>query len=168
MEKTNLEKILEYEHLRVLLARRILQTCYNHIYCNKRISKWNRGVYEYASELAENLICTQNGKHFFDYLLNGAFEYARGKTDSERLFNACKEHGKGCSLIYDAEICDRLATDSAKTRYTQKDGTLSQPNARETWTDVQTRAIYQASLRVFEIAEKLAKHLQGEMQNNWI
>ena len=127
----------------------------------KRLSKWNRGVYQYAFELAENLRCSQNGKDFFDYLLNDAFRNARsGHFQADKLFNACKEYSEsGCALIYDDDICERLSTASEKKRQTRKNGTLGMPNARENWIDVQTRAIFQACLRLNNLAELFAKDL---------
>ena len=48
----------------------------------------------------------------------------------------------GCSLIYDADIAERLCAPSeyAKTRDGQR-----APNSRETWLDVQARALGQAA-----------------------
>lgn len=92
-------------------------------------SAWNEGVKEYARELLER--ARENGiegRPTVKQLLNGAAnwrEYSFG----------------GCSLIYNRDICDRLATPSEQRA--KKHGELP-PNKNETWLDVQARALYQA------------------------
>lgn len=51
----------------------------------------------------------------------------------------------GCYLIYDEDIARRLCCPSElkRVKYGEKD-----PNSRETWLDVQARALYQARLHV--------------------
>jgi len=99
------------------------------------MSKWTTGVNEYAEELREqleeeNLYPSQRN------MLNGAkdwTEYSYG----------------GNSLIYDYDIAERVSTPSYIKSRTRKDGSLNQnANARETWLDVQARALYQASIKV--------------------
>ena len=155
-----MKEILADEKLRNVLAFALHEKI-RALIATKRLSKWNRGVYQYAFELAENLRCSQNGKDFFDYLLNDAFRNARcGHFQTDKLFNACKEYSEGASaLIYDDDICERLSTASEKKRQTRKDGTLGMPNAMEKWIDVQTRAIFQACLRLNNLSEILAKDL---------
>lgn len=104
------------------------------------MSKWNDGVNLYAYELAEELAHEQLDVTEAN-MLNGASnwkEYSYG----------------GSSLIYDMDIAERLATPSEIKSRTRKDGSLNQmANARETWLDVQARALYQASRRVLEQAK---------------
>lgn len=91
-------------------------------------SAWRKGVELYAEELREfltenNLAATKEN------LLNGAStwgDYSYG----------------GSALIYDYDIAERLCSPSELKR--KKGGEL-QPNSRETWLDVQTRALYQAA-----------------------
>lgn len=94
-----------------------------------RSSYWKRGVTEYALELCENLPdAFRLTEVTSDALLNGAMnwhDYSWG----------------GCSLIYDAEIADRLCTPSELRR---KKGGALQPNSKEQWLDVQARALWQA------------------------
>lgn len=108
-------------------------------------SAWGRGVGEYAMEIAARIveeICRtglwrrmgdNRRELFLSYALNGA--------QSWRDYS----HG-GCSLIYDGDIAERLCTPSElkKTRNGERS-----PNSREGWLDVQARALYQASRRVF-------------------
>ena len=91
-------------------------------------SAWRKGVEMYTQELREhltdnNLVATKEN------LLNGArnwSEYSYG----------------GCSLIYDADIAERLCSPSELKR--KKGGDL-RPNSRETWLDCQARALSQAA-----------------------
>lgn len=95
---------------------------------------WAAGVKLYAYEILENIKeCEDdlltNSKLLNKALLNGASnwtEYSEG----------------GCSLIYDGDIAERLCTPS---EFKRKDHGRLNPNSRETWLDVQTRALYQAS-----------------------
>jgi len=96
-------------------------------------SKWGKGVIEYAEELIDNLYWLEDKEELQEgtlekTLLNGASswsEYSWG----------------GCSLIYDADICERLATPSEQKR--TDNGRLN-PNSNEQWLDTQARALYQA------------------------
>lgn len=96
-----------------------------------RQSAWSKGVALYAQELLEDFH-SNYGDEFpitKDRLLNGASdweEYSYG----------------GCSLIYDADIAERLCSPSELKKVRGGD---RNPNSRETWLDVQARALYQAS-----------------------
>ena len=91
----------------------------------------SRGVKSYAVELVEGLeesADLSNEVMLQKSLLNGAQswrEYSEG----------------GCALIYDADIAKRLCLPSELKR--TKWGMLP-PNGRETWLDVQARALWQA------------------------
>jgi hypothetical protein len=84
-----------------------------------------RGVKAYAVELIESL----DGDYSPAALLNGATDW--------RAYS----YG-GCSLIYDADIAERLCSPSELKRCKGGD---SQPNPHESWLDVQTRALRQAA-----------------------
>lgn len=96
-------------------------------------SAWKRGICEYALELLESLkdsdfdvIC--NKRMFLNGLLNGAVDWNQYSWG-------------GCSLIYDCDIAERLCTQSELKK---TDGGRKQPNKRESWLDVQARALNQA------------------------
>lgn len=100
-------------------------------------SAWSRGVKAYAIEMIEGV---EEGFAPVS-LLNGAAnwrEYSYG----------------GCALIYDADIAERLCSPSeyAKTREGQR-----APNPRETWLDVQARALGQAATLIATVAKGGAK-----------
>jgi hypothetical protein len=106
----------------------------------KAISAWSKGVKQYALELIEDMEPT---KEFYGSpadkkdLLNGADgwpQYSEG----------------GCALIFNADIAERLCSPSELKK--TKDGDRN-PNNRETWVDVQTRALGQA----YRMIERLSK-----------
>lgn len=106
------------------------------------MSKWTNGVNEYAQELKE------------------IFEDNYGGDDlpmtEARLLNGASDWGHyswgGSSLIYDADIAERLATPSEIKRRTLKDGLSDWANSSERWLDVQARALYQAAQQLLSEA----------------
>ena len=102
-------------------------------------SAWDKGVLAFALDLLEsyepNLI-TREG------LLNGARNW--------------KEFSYGgCYFIYDCDIAEALCSPSELKK---KRGGALPPNSRESWLDVQARALSQASRLILHYAnhEKLA------------
>lgn len=89
-------------------------------------SAWSKGVKNAAIDLLDNL----EGLEITEAdLLNGArtwLEYSEG----------------GCGLIYDADIAEAYCTPSELKRC--KGGERA-PNARESWLELQARALRQAS-----------------------
>lgn len=104
-------------------------------------SAWERAVTAYAIDILEDIdegveLC--NPRQASKALLNGApnwREYSWG----------------GCSLIYDAQIAERVCSPSELRRCR---GGERRPNASEEWLDVQARALYQAARRVTAIVAK--------------
>ena len=106
-------------------------------------SAWAKGVNAYITDLLEDVADqirrgllepeeVQTWQGLRAAMLNGAScwtEYSAG----------------GCALIYNADIAGRLCTPSELKR---TDGGRKAPNPRETWVDVQTRALYQAALAI--------------------
>ena len=88
-------------------------------------SAWSKAVKEYALELVESL----EGNYSQVKLLNGAENWK------------AYSYG-GSSLIYNADIAERLCSPSELKRC--KCGDL-QPNRNESWLDCQARALRQAS-----------------------
>ena len=111
-------------------------TLYTTIENQKHVSAWDKGVNEYALELVEfleneDLWATKKN------MLNGADDWSQFSYG-------------GSSLIYDGDIAERLCTPSEFKR--KNEGDL-QPNTRESWLDVQARALFQASKRVMRTAK---------------
>ena len=106
-------------------------------------SAWNRGVNAYALELVEELReratyegrNPEPGKECREWMLNGAQDWNQYSWG-------------GSSLIYDADIAQRLCTPSElkKTRHGER-----RPNSKEEWLDVQARALWQACDRVARV-----------------
>jgi hypothetical protein len=100
-------------------------------------SAWNKGVKDYALEMVESAEVELTPENVKSELLKGARDW--------------KEYSYGgCSSIYDADIAERLCTPSELKK--KKGGDL-QPNTRETWLDIQARAISQA----FRLINRLLK-----------
>lgn len=109
-------------------------------------SAWGRGVKKYALDILDDL------KQIADYegeplQLDGAsFE----QLESVALNGAenWQEFSRGgLALIYDGDIAKRLCT---KTELKKTNDGEKQPNSRETWLDVQARALYQAARLVYK------------------
>jgi len=100
-------------------------------------SAWRRGVKAYALEMVES---AEEGFSPIS-LLNGA--------ESWRAYS----YG-GCALIYDADIAELLCAPSEyrKTRQGER-----APNSRESWLDVQARALGQAATLIATVAREGGK-----------
>ena len=99
-------------------------------------SAWDKGVKWYAMYLIEQMEnftkVVPNRAEIESVLLNGARDWKQ------------YSYG-GCALIYDVGIAETVCSPSELKRVTRKDGTIRQKvNSRETWLDVQARALYQA------------------------
>lgn len=104
---------------------------------------WNNGVKLYALELLEELDTAIKDGYFAVEDLNAP------KLLDRQMLNGAEDWTQysygGCSLIYDGDIAERLCNPSElkKTHNGERN-----PNGRETWLDVQARALYQAARRV--------------------
>jgi len=103
-------------------------------------SAWGRGVKIYALELIEGL--------------PGDQEYHASPADKSDLLNGADDWKQysygGCALIYDGDIAERLCSPSEYKR--TKEG-KDNPNARENWLDVQTRALHQAAALIYRLSK---------------
>lgn len=110
-------------------------------------SAWSKGVLDYALEIVENYAPEEVTS--VDDVLN----YARDKHES--LYSVAKWQSEGgCFEIYDEDIAERLCTPSEFKRAHYKDGSIKQmANARESWLDVQGRAVFQAYSLIQDIIE---------------
>ena len=105
-------------------------------------SAWSRGIKAYAVELVEGLndnadLC--NETLLSKALLNGASSWAEYSEG-------------GAALCYDADIAERLCSPSELKRCRAGE---RQPNARETWIDCQSRALWQAYRLIVSKWEKM-------------
>lgn len=116
-------------------------------------SAWNKAVTLYALDLLDDV---QEGADNMERLpLDGA-ELERwvlnGASCWEQYSNG------GCSICYDADIAARVCTPSELKR---TDGGMNNPNSRETWLDVQARALYQACNRIRSICRTNGLYCKG-------
>jgi len=99
-------------------------------------SAWDKGVTAYAIDLLEQAEHDEITRYSEKDLLNGAVNWKQ------------YSHG-GCAAIYDSDIAEALCSPSELKR---KRGGELQPNSRESWLDVQARALSQAWVRIKRIA----------------
>lgn len=117
-----------------------LEAIKNAIEARKTRSAWDKGVTLYALELLDNLRdlpADDNRQEIKKALLNGASDW------SEYSYG-------GCSLIYNADIAERLCSPSELKRCHGGDW---RPNRRESWLGVQARALFQACRLICRAAE---------------
>lgn len=103
-------------------------------------SAWDKGVTRYALDLLNDLEQRidhegrnpENRDELERWLLNGARNWSEYSWS-------------GCALVYDGDIAVNLCTPSElrKTRNGERN-----PNSRESWLDVQARALHQAARRI--------------------
>lgn len=100
-------------------------------------SYWERGVYTYAFLILSNVDKDEEitSKNMLKILLNGASDWIKYSEG-------------GSAFVSDLTIAETLCTPSElkKTK-----GGERNPNRRETWLDVQARALYQAAKKIQQI-----------------
>lgn len=106
-------------------------------------SAWNKAVTLYALDLLDDV---QEGANNMERLPIDGAELERWALNGAN--NWHQYSWGGCSLCYDADIAARVCTPSELKR---KHGGTYEPNSRETWLDVQARALYQACNRIRKI-----------------
>ena len=113
-------------------------------------SAWMRGVKLYAVELIESL----DGRELTEKnLLNGAGVFRDEIPTLRERDEAWRAYSYGCcSLVYDADIAERLCTPSELKK---TNGGERNPNGHETWLDVQGRALFQACNLIIELSGRV-------------
>ena len=117
------------------------------IEAQKTRGAWAQGVKLYALDILETVEERaeyeghepQNVAELIDYMLNGARDWQK-PNDLYRAWSVASWGGS--YLIYNGDICQRLAPASEQKR--TKNGE-KKPNAREEWLDTQARALFQAA-----------------------
>lgn len=97
-------------------------------------SAWRRGVQQYAMDLLSYLpdyheLTPENCR---EVLLNGTGSWKEWAYS-------------GCGLVYDCAIAERLCTPS---EFRKKRGGELEPSLRESWLDVEVRAVGQAAAAI--------------------
>lgn len=105
-------------------------------------SAWRRGVKAYALEMVEGA----EGE------LSSVADLKKELLNGARTWKEFSDGG--CALIYDADIAERLCApgEYRKTRQGER-----APNSRETWLDVQARALGQAATLIATVAREDVK-----------
>lgn len=113
----------------------------------KTRSAWDRGVKAYAEELVEELREAVEGGYVDESDLSNRRLFERAMLNGAADWKQYSEGG--CSLCYDGQIAERLCApwELRKTENGRRD-----PNPRETWVDVQSRALFQAAQLVLRVA----------------
>lgn len=113
-------------------------------------SAWSRAVRLYAVELVESLDDSadmSNETLLRKAMLNGAADWRQYLEG-------------GCSLVYDADIAERVCSASELKRCK---GGERQPNARENWIECQARALWQAECLVLRAYRKASANEGGAL-----
>lgn len=117
-------------------------------------SAWARGVRAYAAELCNNL----RGAAAYAAETGAPSPLTDRETVRAALLNGARDWSEysrgGCALIYDGDIAARVCTPSELRR---THGGRRDPNPRETWLDVQARALCQAGAVVLAAYDKTVR-----------
>ena len=114
---------------------------------SKTRSAWDRGVKAYAEELVEELREAVEGGYVDESDLSNRRLFERAMLNGADDWKQYSEGG--CSLCYDGQIAERLC---APWELRKTDNGRKDPNPRESWIDVQSRALYQAAQLVLRVA----------------
>lgn len=112
-------------------------------------SAWDRGVNVYAFELLADLAEAVGGGWVELWQLQSRDQKEKAMLNGADDWN--QYSWGGSSLIYDADIAERLCTPSELRR---TKGGQNRPNSSEDWLDVQTRALTQAAGRASKALKK--------------
>lgn len=141
------EEVTEDEAEQEPTAAEIVEQIAAKVEQTKTRSAWGRGVKAYAEELCEELReAAEDG-----YI--EAWELSNRRLMEKAMLNGADSWSQysegGCSLCYDGQIAERLC---APWELRKTDNGRKDPNPRETWIDVQSRALFQAAQLVLRSA----------------
>lgn len=113
---------------------------------NKAVTLYALDLLDDVQEGADNMErLPLDGAELEQWALNGA--------------NCWEQYSNGgCSLCYDGQIAERVCTPSELKR---KHGGAYEPNSRETWLDVQARALHKACNRIRTICRTNGLYCKG-------
>lgn len=113
----------------------------------KTRSAWERGVKAYAEELVEELREAVEGGYIDETDLGNRRLFERAMLNGAADWKQYSEGGS--ALCYDHQIAERLC---APWELRKTDNGRKDPNPRESWIDVQSRALYQAAQMILRAA----------------
>lgn len=141
------EEATEDEAEREPTAAEIVERIAAKVEQTKTRSAWEKGVKEYAEDLVENLTEAVRGGWVDDTDISNRRLLERAMLNGADSWSQYSEGG--CALCYDGQIAERLC---APWELRKTDNGRKDPNPRETWIDVQSRALYQAARLVLDAA----------------
>ena len=139
----NVEAVEEEEQT----ADEIVKTVTEKVEQTKTRSAWDRGVKEYAAELLEELAEAVEGGYVDESDLSNRRLFEKAMLNGAGSWEQFSEGG--CSLCYDGQIAERLC---APWELRKTDNGRKDPNPRESWIDVQSRALHQAAQMILRVA----------------
>ena len=128
-------------------AEEIVEAVEQKVSESKTRSAWDRGVKAYAEELVEELREAVEGGYVDESDLSNRRLFERAMLNGAADWKQYSEGG--CSLCYDGQIAERLC---APWELRKTDNGRKDPNPRERWIDVQSRALYQAAQMILRVA----------------
>ncbi len=141
------EEVTEDEAEQEPTAAEIVERIAAKVEQTKTRSAWSKGVKQYAEELCEELAEAVRGGWVDETDISNRRLLEKTMLNGADSWSQYSEGG--CALIYNTDIAERLCTASElrKTDNGRKD-----PNHRENWIDVQSRALFQAAQLVINAA----------------
>ena len=130
------------------------QAVINELAKHEEHSAWMHGVVAYAGDILNRFSDMDFG--YLVYRCNRAFSREDGadrlRMDLCSPFNDWNVYSRELGLKDDKAIATRLCTPEELRRF---DGGNIQPNGRTTWTDIQTRALYNAACLIVVTIQSL-------------
>lgn len=134
-------------HIAKKAAENIVEAVAQKVEQTKTRSAWSKGVKAYAEELIEELREAVEGGYVDESDLSNPRLFEKAMLNGASGWRQYSEGG--CSLCYDGQIAERLC---APWELRKTDSGRKDPNPRETWIDVQSRALFQAAQLVLDAA----------------
>ena len=128
-------------------AAEIVEQIASKVEQTKTRSAWSKGVKQYAEELCEELKEAAEGGYVEAWELSNRRLFEKAMLNGADNWSQYSEGG--CALCYDGQIAERLC---APWELRKTDNGRKDPNPRERWIDVQSRALYQAAQLVLDAA----------------
>lgn len=128
-------------------AEKTVEAIAQKVEAHKTRSAWDRGVKAYAEELVEKLREAVEGGYVDADDLSNRRLFERAMLNGAADWRQYSEGGS--ALCYDCQIAERMC---APWELRKTDGGCKDPNPRESWIDVQSRALTQAAQLVLRVA----------------
>ena len=134
------DELIEELNQKISTPENMVKAIRSEVEKTKTRSAWDRGVKEYAVEMLTELGFSA------EYGYADADDFSNWMMLHKKLLNGAanwRQYSEGGSaLCYDGQIAARLC---APWELRKTDNGRKEPNASETWIDVQSRALYQAA-----------------------